>query len=141
MLCPSYAAFCKAAATEGVGMSRKRERGAGKLKALVWLVILGSLVYVAVKVVPAYVDNYELEEAIKTEARFAAVNRKPTEEVREAIYRKVQELEIPARREDVHVESTGRGVRIDVRYTVVVDLPGYPLRLNFNPSADDRALY
>jgi hypothetical protein len=118
----------------------KRERGVGFLKTLVVLLILAAAVYIAIKVVPAFVNNFQLEDAMKTEARFAAVGRKPAEEVRDAIYRKVRELGIPARRDDIQVVSSGVGLRIGLRYTVVVDLPGYQWKLEFNPSADSSSL-
>lgn len=121
-------------------MNGERERGAGRLKTLLVLFILGAGVYIGIKVVPAYVNNFQLEDSLNTEARFAVVQRKPEEEIRDAIYRKIRELEIPARREDIRIESTGHALRISVRYIVVVDLPGYQWKLEFNPSADSRAL-
>ncbi len=122
-------------------MSRDPQRGASKLKTTISLLILAALVYVGFKIVPAYVNNFELEDAMKTEARFAAVNRKTPEDVRNAIYKKIQELGIPARPEDIRVVPTsGYGIRITVKYTVVVDLPGYTLRLNFQPTADNMSI-
>ena len=121
-------------------MIRERERGAGRLKAIIWLLIFLALVYLGIKIVPAYFNNYQLEDTIRVEARFATVQRKAEEDIRNDIYRKIQDLDIPARREDIRVQSTDRGVRISVDYTVEVDLLGYKLRLQFNPSADNRAL-
>lgn len=122
-------------------MSRDPQRGASKLKTTISLLVLVALVYVGVKVVPAYVDNYQLEDAMKTEARFAAVNRKSPDQVRRDVYKKIQELGIPATPEDIRVVPTsGYGIRITVKYTVVVDLPGYTLRLNFEPTADNMSI-
>ncbi len=121
-------------------MSCERELGASRLRTIFWLLVLVGIIWVAVKVTPAYVNNYQLEDAMKTEARFAVVQRKGEEDIRDAIFRKIKDLEIPAKREDIHVESNPGGVRINLSYTVVVDLPGYQLRLHFNPTADNRAL-
>ncbi len=121
-------------------MIPERERGGARLKAVVWLVVFVALVYLGVKIVPVYFSNYQLEDSIRVEARFATVQRRAEEDIRSDIYRKIQDLDIPARREDIRVQSTDRGVRISVDYTVEVDLLGYKLRLQFNPSADNRAL-
>lgn len=118
----------------------KPERGGARLKAIVWLLIFGAAVYVAAKVVPIYFANYQLQDKMQTVARFATVNRQSEEEVRDIIYREIQERDISARREDIHVESNQRGVRISVEYVVTVNLRVYQLNLHFNPTADNRAL-
>ncbi len=119
-----------------------RERGAARLKAVIWLLILGAAVYVAFKVVPVYVDNYQLQDKLQTEARFATVNRRTDEELRNAIYREIQDRDIPARPEDIQVlENSGRVVRLSVDYTVTVDLKVTQLHLHFNPTAENRSVY
>ena len=122
-------------------MRRNAQRGEGKLKTIIVLAILASVIYIAFRVVPVYVNNFELEDAMKTEARFAVVQRKSPDEVRESVFRKIQELKIPARREDIRIEQLGNsGLRITVTYTVVIDLPGYQWKLNFSPSADNMSV-
>lgn len=122
-------------------MNRHLQRGAGRLKLVLSLLILGLFAYGCIKIVPAYVNDYQLEDAMKTEARFAAVNHKSPEDVREAVFRKIRELEIPASREDIRVEPLGGGgVRISVTYRVIVDLPGYQLKLDFQPKADNMSI-
>jgi len=121
-------------------MSCERERGAGKLKALLWLLILAAFGYWAYKAVPAYVSNYELEDYMKTEARFAAVNRTPPEEVRNKVLRKVQELGIPAQWDDIRVQSGPDTVTITVDYRVLIDLVVYKYEIHFQPKADNRSV-
>ncbi len=121
-------------------MNRKAERGGGRLKAIVWLLILAAGIYVAAKIIPVYFANYQLLDKMQTEARFATVNRRSDEQIRDIIYREIKDRDIPARREDIRVESTPRGVRISVDYTVTVDLQVYQLQLHFNPTAENRAL-
>ena len=123
--------------------SRKaRERGGARLRAIVWLLILGAAGYVAFKVVPIYVANYQLQDKLQTEARFATVNHKTDDQLRDVIYREMRDRDIPARREDIKIlENTQRGVRLSVEYTVPVDLKLYQLQLHFNPSAENRSIY
>jgi len=122
-------------------MSRNRERGAGRMKTILLLLIFAGMIYMAIKVIPPYVNNYELQDAMKTEARFAGVNRKSSQEVREDIYKKIKELGIPAKPENIKVEGLPNfGLRITVTYQVVVALPGYELVLNFQPTADNTSI-
>jgi nitric oxide synthase oxygenase domain/subunit len=78
---------------------------------------------------------------LKQEARFAGVNRKDGDAIRDDVYKKVRELGIPARREDIHVESVAPfNVRIWLDYSVPVDLRVYQLQLQFHPKGDSSSL-
>jgi hypothetical protein len=119
-----------------VKLSVRAQRGEGKLKALVYTAILIAAVYAAVKVVPAYVAEYQLKDKMTEQARFAIVNRYTEEQIRDNIFRTIQDLDIPAKREDVKVQNTNRGIEISVKYTVPVDLMVYKTELNFSPSSE-----
>lgn len=122
-------------------MTRNAQRGEGRLKSIIALAVIASIIYLGYRTIPVYVNNFELEDAMKTEARFAAIQRKAPDEVRDVIYRKIQELRIPARREDIQiVQLGGGGLRITVTYTVVIDLPGFQWKLNFSPTADNMSV-
>lgn len=122
-------------------MTRKRGRGGARLKAVSWLFGVLAVIYVGVKLVPVYFANYQLQDKMLTEARFATVNRRTDEELRNIIYREIQDRDIPARREDIHIEQSSRGVRISVDYTVAVDLKVYEFNLHFSPTSENRSLY
>lgn len=123
---------------------RREELGAGKLKAIIWLGILLYIAYVLFQVAPPLMDKYELEDTMRTEARFAVVNRKEVEEIREGTWRKVKELEMDVknqiRREQIKVSYTGRQVNIEIDYSVPVNLLFTTYELNLKASAGDRAL-
>jgi hypothetical protein len=120
--------------------ARRRQRGEGKLKAIIYTLILAAGVYAAIKIVPAYVANYELKDKIAEQARFAVVNRYPEDQVRDTIFKVIQDLDIPAKREDIKVVTTNHGLQISVTYTVPVDLTFYKTELTFTPSSDARDL-
>ena len=122
-------------------MTRKRGRGGARLKEVYWLFGVLAVIYVGVKLVPVYFANYQLQDKMLTEARFATVNRRTDEELRNIIYREIQDRDIPARREDIHIEQSSRGVRISVDYTVPVDLKVYEFNLHFSPTSENRSLY
>lgn len=123
-----------------LSVTRRTERGEGKLKAILYTVILLLLVYSAFKIVPIYVENYQLSDKMQETARFAIVNRYSEEQVRDTIYKEVQTLEIPARREDIKVSSSQSVVRISVDYTVPVDLLFYHMDLHFTPSSENKSI-
>jgi hypothetical protein len=118
--------------------SRRAQRGEGKLKALIYTAILIAGVFVAVKLVPAYVAEYELKDKLGEQARFAIYNRYTEDQIRDNIYKTIQDLDIPAKREDVKVQNTNHGIAISVSYTVPVDLMLYKTELNFSPSSEGR---
>jgi hypothetical protein len=127
-------------AAMGVPAARQRERGGGRFKAIFYLVILVLGIYVLVKVVPPYVAEYQLADKIQEQARFAIVNRYTEEQIRENVFKVVQDLEIPARREDIKIVSTQQVVKISVDYTVPIDLLSYHVDLHFTPSSENKSL-
>lgn len=131
---------------DGIGDRRATARGrfewgAGKLKAIVYTAIVLLAIYSAVKIIPAYVSDYELADKMQEQARFAVVNRYTEEQIRDNIYKVVQDLEVPAKREDIKVVSTNSVVKISIAYTVPVDLFFYHLELHFAPSSENKSLY
>ncbi len=121
-------------------LDRRREHGGSKLNTILTLLILGFMVFCGIKVVPAYFANYQLQDAMQTEARFAITSRKNDEMVREDIWKKVQELEIPAKREAIRVGYGQGSVEISLDYVVPVDLKVYQFNLEFHPHADNHTI-
>ena len=116
------------------------ERGAGKLKAIIYTVAFLLIIYSALKILPAYVSEYQLTDKMQEQARFAIVNRYTDEQIRDNVYRVMQDLEIPAKREDIKVTATQNGVKISLDYTVPVDLFFYRTELHFSPSSENKSL-
>jgi hypothetical protein len=123
-----------------ISSSKRSQRGEGKLKAIIYTVVLLFAIYAAVKIVPVYVAEYELKDKMAEQARFAIVNRYSEDQVRDVIYKVVQDLDIPATREDIKVLSTNNGIMITVNYSVPVDFKVYKTELSFSPSSEGRDL-
>jgi hypothetical protein len=119
---------------------RTSERGAGKLKAILVTAVLAFLVLVAVKTVPPYVAEYQLSDKMSETARFAVVNSYSEDQIRDIIYKSIQDLDIPVKREDIQIQVTRSVVRISVDYSVPVDLIIYRTALHFTPSAEDHSI-
>src|SRR5258706_14236550 len=94
--------------------SKRSQRGEGRLKAIIYTVILFAGVFAAVKIVPVYVAEYQLSDKITEQARFAVVNHYTEDQIRESIFKVVQDLHIPANREDIKVHSINHASMIAV---------------------------
>lgn len=120
---------------------RRSERGEGKLKAVIYTAIIVFLIYAAVKFVPPYISDYQLSDKMQEQARYAVVNRYSEEQIRDNIFKVVQDLDIPAKREDIKVVASNAVVKISLNYTVPVDLLFYHQDLSFSPSSENKALF
>jgi hypothetical protein len=120
--------------------SKRSQRGEGKLKAIIYTVILVAAVYASVKIVPIYVAEYQLNDKITEQARFAVVNHYSEDQIRDIIFKVIQDLDIPATREDIKVQNTNHGVLISVNYSVPVDFKVYKTEFTFAPSSEGRDL-
>lgn len=120
--------------------NRNTERGGSKFSSIMMLLVLAVMAFAAFKIVPAYFADYQLHDAMVTEARFAIVNRKAATDVQDDIWKKVQELGIPAKKEDIQVISDQGSVQITVNYIVPVDLLVLRHDLNFHDQADNKQI-
>jgi hypothetical protein len=119
---------------------RRSEWGASKAKSVIYLAILLLVIYSAVKIVPAYVTDYQLSDKMQEQARYAVVNRYSEEQIRDNIFKVVQDLDVPAKRDAIKVSANNAVVKISMEYTVPVDLFFYHLDLHFSPSSENKAI-
>jgi hypothetical protein len=118
----------------------RAQRGAGKLKALVVTTILIFGIYAGFKLVPPYSAEYQLNDKIQEIARFGVVERKTEEQIRESVFKTIQDLDIPATRDNIKVIASTSKVAITVDYTVPVDLLFYHVDLHFTPTSENKSL-
>ncbi|HKW88676.1 MAG TPA: DUF4845 domain-containing protein [Candidatus Acidoferrales bacterium] len=111
---------------------------------LLAVIVLAGLVFSAVKIVPIYVENYDLLDAMQQEARFnfnpnTGVAKSP-DDIRADIFKKVKELGIPIQPDNIQVTRDGNRVTISADYSVPVDLVVYQFDLHFHPQADNTSI-
>jgi len=119
---------------------RRFERGEGKLKGIVIAVIVVLFIYTAWKVIPPYVNDYQLADKMQEQSRFAMVNHYTEDQIRENIYKVMIDLDIPAKKEDVKIVSNNNVVKISLEYTVPVDILVYHTELHFSPNSETKSL-
>lgn len=106
------------------------------MKTLFSLAFLGAVLFCAFKIVPIYVENYELQDYVNQVAVDASVHQ-PQEKpdaLTNQIYAKAESLGLPVERQDIKV-VVGQTVQINVDYLVYVDLKLFTLPLHFTPTA------
>jgi cell division protein FtsL len=119
---------------------RASESGQSRLKTLLVLAMLGALIYVAVQTVPVYVNNYELKDYIGQLAIQASAARTPAGQIQQSVLTRASDLNLPVSADQIKVESNQGNVKIEIDYTVPVDLRVYTLMLHFTVSTSNRAL-
>ena len=123
-----------------VALTSRSQRGGGTIKAILWTVLLVYGAFVAYKIIPAYVAEYQLSDKMQETARFAVVNHYPEDQIRDTIYKTVQDLELPVKRDAIKVVSNQSVVKISLEYNIPVDLLVYHLDLHFEPSSENKSL-
>ena len=114
------------------------------IKMFLALFLIGGAVYVGAKIIPPFFDNYQFQDAVKNEATLDTYTSKNETDIRTAVFRKAQDLDIPITEEQIHVQRQGMQgsglIIIRAPYVVHVDLPGYPMDLHFDASTENRGV-
>jgi hypothetical protein len=99
--------------------------------ALVVLLVGGFVLY---KVLPAYWGNFKLGRLLEEQAVVYTYTTKSDQDIAAAIAEKANEFDVPLSPEQVKVQRGGADLGITAEYSVHVELPVYPLDLNFTTS-------
>jgi len=117
----------------------------GTIKLILVFGLLGGLVYVGAEVIPPYFANYQFQDSLDTEARLGTYSTRGDDVIRDAVFKRAQDLEIPITKDQIKVQRTGPqgngSVFIETEYTVHVDLPGYPMDLDFHPQSKNKTAF
>lgn len=118
------------------------QRGGARLRLMVWLVILGSFVFVCFKVIPPYYTNYVFQDWMRTSIEdFLIQHQMSNDGLKNTIFKEIQSEGVPASKDDIHIlQNDARGVNVEVDYDVTVNLLVYDLRLHFTPSHNSQSL-
>jgi hypothetical protein len=115
------------------------------LKLVFWIAMLGAMGLVGLKVIPPYFSNYELEDAIKTEAVQATYSTRSEEDIRDEVIKHARDYDIELTPKQVHVSRNGGfgngSLNIEADYTVPLDLPGYSTNLEFHLSTKNKGAF
>jgi hypothetical protein len=115
------------------------------LKLVFGFALFGLVALVGIKLIPPFFSNYELEDAIKTEATQSTYSTRTEDDIRESIIKTARNYDIALTAKQVHVSRAGGygtgTLAIEAEYGVPVEIPGYSTTLNFHPSSQNKGVY
>jgi hypothetical protein len=122
--------------------SRRSERGGSTVNMLLAFVIIGSIGYVGFKLIPPYFANYQFQDSIETESRFALTGypKRSQNDIQNEVFKKAQDLGIAVKPDDVHVVMDSTTCAISLDYSVPIDLQFYQFTLQFHDHADNHTI-
>lgn len=122
---------------------QRSQRGGSRVSMVITLLIVGFLAFTAIEVVPVYVNAYQFQDSMQSEARFALSGYpiKNPDDIRNDLWQKAQDLSIPlGSKAVIRVTEVQQDVEINVDYSVPVDLKVYQFTLQFHPHADNHTI-
>ena len=118
-----------------------KQSGMATFKAVVTVAIFATFVYLGIKLVPPWVNDYQLQDYITSLVRKATYAQGVTEEsIRSDVLSKTKDLRMPVKGSQIRVVKSTYGVNIDVKYNVLVETPAYTFNLKFNPTAGNKMI-
>jgi hypothetical protein len=102
------------------------------------LVVVAGLAVFGFKVVPIYIHNLQVQSFVGALTARSENLSQNDELLRSQVLDRARALDLPVQPGNVQVVRREGAVRIDVRYVVRVDLPGYTVDLHFYPGAGSR---
>ena len=115
------------------------------MKMFIGILVVVVAIFVSVALIPPYWANYQFEDAIKTEALMATNGTKTEEAIRDTVYKRALDYGVPLDKEKIKVQHIGQNgsgsVTIEAPYAVTVNVPGYPIVLNFDPTTTNKGVF
>jgi hypothetical protein len=102
------------------------------------VLVLAALLGFGAMFAPIYAGNLKLQTYVAEITRRVESQNQPDEALRQNVLNKAHELDLPVKADNVQINRSPEGLRIDVRYFVRVTLPGYTVDLHFYPGAGSR---
>ena len=99
-------------------------------------VVVAAMIFLAAKFTPIYIHNLELQNFVTDLAAHSP--SQPDNVLRAQVLDRARGLDLPVLPGDVAIDRSPDRVRIEVRYIVRVNAPGYTVDLHFYPGAGSR---
>ena len=113
---------------------RSRQSGDGKIGCILWIAVFAVAALVAYKMIPVRIKSAELYDYMVEQAKWAS--NASSENIKKAIVQRAKELELPVDPENVRVERSGDRIKMEAKFTVPVEFPGYTYYWDFHHMVD-----
>ena len=109
------------------------------------LTLFVSIIFLGLKFVPVYYGNYNFKDYVEDESRRTSYSPTATEDsIRDEVFKKVQEYDIPLTKEEIKVsKGNGGGIQsvvISADYTVHLDLLVTTTDLHFSITSQNKPM-
>jgi hypothetical protein len=119
---------------------RLSDSGKITFKAVLSLAFLAAVIYASFKIIPVYINDYEIDDYIQNQTPFWLTQRASADGIRKNILAKAEDLGLPMTAENVTVDANQNRVTVSIDYHVPVDLKVYTLPLHFTHSKANTAI-
>ncbi len=116
-------------------------RGGSALNTAIAVAVMAVVVITFLRVVPAYARAYEFRDSMRTQAKFAGIERKSEELIRKELHDKARSLDLPITPEQIRVSTIPGGIDVNCRFRLPVDLFLLNYTLNFDFNANTTTAY
>jgi len=116
------------------------ESGRITIKAILSLAFIAAVIYSGFKIIPVYVNDYELNDYIYNQTPFWVTQHASAEAILKNVLAKAEDLDLPLAAEDVTIDANVNKVAVSIDYHVPVDLRVYTLQLHFTHSNENRSI-
>jgi hypothetical protein len=104
---------------------------------LLILLVGGFVMY---KVLPVYWGDFKLHQLLNEQAVNHTYTRNSEQEIANSIVEKARNFNVVLSPEQIKVQRSPEGLAITAEYSVHVDMPIYPLDLNFKTASKNQAV-
>jgi hypothetical protein len=105
-----------------------------RLKALIGVFIVVAFFYLAWKVLPPYIQEYQFQQEIQDIAIHNEYSPLDENGIRDLVKKKITDIGVPVNPDNVVIQKSGFDVTIGTNYSVHIDAPLYPFDLTFHPA-------
>jgi hypothetical protein len=116
---------------------RRNQTGRIGIGGLLMLALIGGAGYMAFKLVPPMVNNFQFDNDVQQETRLSTYNGDSDATIKSKLLGQAQELHLPLTRSQIAVRHDGDRVTVQVAYDVVVEIPDRKITLHFNDHASN----
>jgi hypothetical protein len=94
-------------------------RGGANVGCIVWLVILGLVGYVLMKVIPVKIATSEFYDTMQEQTSFGSI--KDAKFIEYEILKKAEELQLPIKKENLKITKTTNAMTVEAHYEITID--------------------
>ncbi len=117
----------------GRGRAFRSDRGASALGCLFFLVVIGALGYVGIKVGEAYWDYFDIRQRVRETLNWAVAGQAKTDtEIFQKVAASVRQAGVELNPKNVKISHSGENLTIEVSWTRELEFPSYTYPLHFS---------